>query len=948
MHHNLFINNHIKKRDKLIKKIVSIFFIILVFFLGFITHSYSQPWTSLDFAAWRVQQSSLAWGDVNNDGWLDIVIAGNDTGTMNERTRVLFNSKDGINFTLNQELDGFYAGSVSLVDYDNDGDLDLSINGSVPGAGPIDLCRHRIYKNLGDGNFNATFIEPVANWGTWYGNVEWADYNNDGRMDFAITGDADGPGIGSGSTLRVYRNNGNDSFSLQLNGDGNGYLEYSDVTWGDFDGDGDLDIVFVGINGTAGGPNATTFKLQWCENTGGAFNAPVDVDPSMGFKRASIASGDFDNDGDMDFAVTGHSSIDYAFRFRVYRNDGGSFTGSDVAGAFGVIGGSLAAGDMNNDGNLDLVLIGYDGTAKRLYIYTGNANNCNFNAPTQPDPTYGVGDDSFTPPAEFGFSGSSLALADFDNDNNLDIAVTGRDNTLNPSFRIYRNDTGANNTPPNTPASPQSVNNGGNWRFQWTAAIDTQTTDPDLIRYQIAIGTNTSGVYNYLTTNIYHPRGQAQVGNSRTGVEFYDSIIPWIDFKQVYWKVCAIDTSFKTSPFSMGYTVLPEWVSCTTISTNQIDLVWRRFNINNATGYTLYRNTSSTPVGAIKFYVNGGANTNYSDTTLSPGINYYYWLKADTLWGTATPLADYVSTASRPSRAQWIYAHAVSTNQVDLLWHDLSNETCYTLFRNNINDTNTSVKITGLGADITNYLDTNLISGLIYYYWVKAYSPSGYAVFSDYISVVVGQNIVSTILFPLNNTIIDTVEFFNGLVNSPVVIEEEQILLQCLSDNKYFNGSDWQDNELWITCDGITDWKYNILTDKIFTYGVQYTLKARGRDIYGLTESNYPSVLFTYVYSTEFKKSVCNYPNPFYPDGSENITTIEYFLTMDRDVKVHIHAINGELVKKWTGAEYGTSGLHRIKWDGKNENGIIVGSGVYMLIVTADNEKKIEKILVIR
>lgn len=1021
----------------------------LLFILLFALSVSGQPWTAYNFDQWRVQQCGLAWGDVNKDGWMDLVIAGQDNDTVAQRTRILINSRDGANFDASpQELDGFYGGSVSLVDYDNDGDLDLSINGSVPGAGFIDLCRFRIYPNLGNGTFSPAYIEPVPNWGTWYGNVEWGDYDNDGLMDFAITGDANGPGIGSGCALRIYQNRGNGNFMMQLNADANGYLEYSSVCWGDFDNDGDLDLVFSGINGTAGGPSENTFKLHWYRNDAGTFTGPFDIDtaafsPPLGYKRVSFASGDFDNDGILEFVAAGHSSRDVILKFRIYKYiGGGNWSASDIVGAtFGVVGGSVAAGDIDNNGVLDLVITGYNGSVKIMHVYTGNGN-LTFGGPSQPELNWGVGDDNFTPPVEYGYTGASLALADFDNDGDLDIAVAGRDTSALPRFRIYKNNLGAN-TPPGTPPGLQALNNGGYWRLRWSAASDTQTTDPDLMRYHVAIGTNVSGTYNCASSNLYYPRGQARVGNARSGSVFYDSRIPWANFKQVYWKVLAVDTSFKTSPYSRENTVLPEWVSSISMETNRIDLVWRRLNINNATGYTLFRNTSGNPAGAVRFYVGGGGVTNYSDTTLLKGTRYFYWLKANTTWAVTTPysvclsnrtvsigppqwisavdVSDFqvdllwrdlnnetsytlfrntaddpltavkiagrganvtnysdttcapstlyyywlkaynaldssvfsvsISTRTRLPRPQWIYAHAISTNQVDLLWHDLVNETSYTLFRNTVNNTSTFVRVSGFAPGQTNYIDGNLPGEVTYYYWLRGYDAEGPSLFSDPVAVLVGHNIFSKILFPLNNAFVEKVSFFKGTVSAIAPIQEEQVLLQRMSDTLYYNGTNWQSGEAWLTCNGTSDWLYNVITDRIFTYGVQYTLKARGRDIYGLWESEYPSVLFTYLYSEDFKQSVAGYPNPFYPDSSDsskNTITLEYFLSVERNVNLYIYAVNGELVKKWSGAEYNRPGLHRVKWDGRNQNGSVVGSGVYILIITADNEKQIDKISVVR
>ncbi|MDD5065848.1 MAG: T9SS type A sorting domain-containing protein [bacterium] len=210
----------------------------------------------------------------------------------------------------------------------------------------------------------------------------------------------------------------------------------------------------------------------------------------------------------------------------------------------------------------------------------------------------------------------------------------------------------------------------------------------------------------------------------------------------------------------------------------------------------------------------------------------------------------------------------------------------------------------------------------------------------------------STILTPQADTFVDQLAAVLGRVLSPVQVRDEQITLQRMADGLYFNGREWQEQEIWLTCNGNLNWDYPISDDKsIFTYGQQYRISARATDVTGAIESSYPSLLFTFVFSTDFKGSVCNYPNPFYPDSSDstrNYTTIEYFLSSEKIVKIYIFAVNGEAVKSWSGIEYNRAGLHRIRWDGRSEKGSIVGNGVYMLVVDIGSQKVIEKISVIR
>ncbi|MBK8574497.1 MAG: VCBS repeat-containing protein [Elusimicrobia bacterium] len=78
------------------------------------------------------------------------------------------------------------------------------------------------------------------NGGLYYGGVGWGDYDADGDVDVLVSGNAE---------VRVYKNNGNGTFDpTQLTVSAAGFIE-GDVTWGDYDNDGDLDVVGIGEHG---------------------------------------------------------------------------------------------------------------------------------------------------------------------------------------------------------------------------------------------------------------------------------------------------------------------------------------------------------------------------------------------------------------------------------------------------------------------------------------------------------------------------------------------------------------------------------------------------------------------------------------------------------------------------------------------------------------------------
>jgi len=121
------------------------------------------------------------------------------------------------------------------------------------------------------------------------------------------------------------------------------------AVWGDYDQDGDLDIL---ISGTTNGFSSGVIT-QIYRNDNGQF---IDIRADLaGLIYVSAAWGDYDNDGDLDLVLTGWDPAVTNNITHVYRNDGGVFT--DLrANLPGGAAGSVAWGDLDNDGDLDLGL----------------------------------------------------------------------------------------------------------------------------------------------------------------------------------------------------------------------------------------------------------------------------------------------------------------------------------------------------------------------------------------------------------------------------------------------------------------------------------------------------------------------------------------------------------------------------------------------------------------
>ncbi|HET6202399.1 MAG TPA: VCBS repeat-containing protein [Planctomycetota bacterium] len=185
--------------------------------------------------------SSIAAGDVDGDGDVDLVLGRNGNGLgaperllVNDGTGMFADGTSGPGTSLPAVTDA--TTRVVLADVDKDGDPDIvSANWDASGA--------RVYKNAGAGSFTLLSGAFSSAASTWWTDMALADLNGDGDLDAA--GITRLPGTGADRYVRVFSNNGAGSFSYVTNGvTGVPVTEdLIDVALGDFDGDGDADVV---------------------------------------------------------------------------------------------------------------------------------------------------------------------------------------------------------------------------------------------------------------------------------------------------------------------------------------------------------------------------------------------------------------------------------------------------------------------------------------------------------------------------------------------------------------------------------------------------------------------------------------------------------------------------------------------------------------------------------
>ena len=124
----------------------------------------------------------MDWGDYDNDGDVDLVLIGVN-GTGNCITKIYQNFNGTLKEDTNQNLSGYANGKVKWIDYDNDGDLDLTVVGDN-----LDYDSGRIYKNDGSGNLTEDIASKLP--AVLSSDMAWCDFDSDGDLDVVVTGES--------------------------------------------------------------------------------------------------------------------------------------------------------------------------------------------------------------------------------------------------------------------------------------------------------------------------------------------------------------------------------------------------------------------------------------------------------------------------------------------------------------------------------------------------------------------------------------------------------------------------------------------------------------------------------------------------------------------------------------------------------------------------------------
>jgi len=486
------------------------------------------------------------WGDINNDELLDFIITGN-LYSGSSITQV-FTNIDGILMPLEQypEIENSFGGHINFVDYTNDGHLDISLSGfRVVNIDPFPVTVLYKWENgqyvldeqeevyIDFSYLNPQFGSLGINGGS--NSHDWGDYDNDGDLDLIMGGgDYNGQLV-----LKIFNNhNGDLLFDTTQTSLVPGFP--IQVKWIDINSDDYIDLL------TSSGDSI----LVYFNNGTGLLELIENQTINLGLTAGSISVADFNSDGYDDFVLAGiRPEFNDSLITHIYKNNNGDgfILHQELQGACY---GGLDWGDYDNDGDLDLISSGV--TVYDTFVVPPSSNPITKVYAQESSGNFSM-DTSLYIIDSVGFS--SVQWGDYDNDGDLDLLLNGQLDNKDLVTKVYENLEGVNNAnaDPSKPIMLTNVVNKDSVNISWQNSIDlenpleTGKTQTLGIKYELQMG----GDQNYnLNSNIhsiisgkYTPAKIGRYGNT-------SRMIQSIPEGRYQWRVRGIDNGLGISEWS--------------------------------------------------------------------------------------------------------------------------------------------------------------------------------------------------------------------------------------------------------------------------------------------------------------------------------------------------------------------------------------------------------------
>ncbi len=614
----------------------------------------SDPITAVSFfktdQAVGMQPKAVIAADFNGDGKLDLAVANSGDGTVS----ILIGAGDGT-FTPGPVLTaGNGPSSLAVGDFNKDGKLDLAVTNFNAGGGNT----VSIFLGAGNGSFGAA---STVNVGTGPVSIMAADFDRDGKLDLAVVNQAN-------QTVSILLGNGDSTFQTKVDY-AVGTTDVGFVAVGDFNSDNKLDLAVT---------SPTDNKVAvFLGNGDGTFRSPATYPTGPGGPLA-VSALDVNADGKLDLAVANVNTKNVAI---LIGNGDGTFasavtystTSGESSGP-----GSIASGDFNADGKIDLAITNSGNNSVALLL--GNGDGTFQMVPRE---------------TTTGVFPAGVAAGDFNGNGRLDLAVANTtDGTV--SVMLQRPQAPTNLAPGTVTASQVPLT--------WTASVSTTVTGYNVRRADVA-----EGPYLQVKSGL--------IDKSTTA--YTDSTV--VPGKTYYYVVTAVDPHSLESVYSSMVSVTtpplpPTNLAAGTPTTSQVPLSWTASVTNGVAGYNVYRSTTS---GSGYTKVNAAlvSGTSYNDTSVASNTTYYYVVTAVTSANVDSAYSNQASATTPPLPPTNLATGTPTTTQVPLTWtaSTTTSVTGYNVYRGPY-----PMKLTSTPVPGTNYTDTSVSANTTYYYVVTA------------------------------------------------------------------------------------------------------------------------------------------------------------------------------------------------------------------------------------
>jgi hypothetical protein len=358
------------------------------------------------YASGSYDADSVAVGDLNKDGKLDLVVANlcqknNCSQGNNGIVSVLLGNGNGtLQPAQKYATGGFGASSVAIGDFNGDSNADVVVanqcsTSDCKSGGSVSVL-------LGNGNGTLQAATTYSSGGYTALSVAIADFNKDGNLDLAVANQCQDNSCQNGA-VSVLLGNGNGTFQPAQNFWSAGYKTDS-VAVGDFNKDGNADLVATSQCQDTSCQNGGVSVLLG--NGNGTFQTAQSYS-SGGSQADSVVITDLNGDGKADLVVSNlcqsTAGCDSGVVSSLLGRGNGTFGGAHAYGSGGQSAYSLVTGDFNGDGNADVVVANGDSTCVLL----------------------GNGDGTLRTPVHYFPGGIFISSGDFNGDHKPDVAVAG-------------------------------------------------------------------------------------------------------------------------------------------------------------------------------------------------------------------------------------------------------------------------------------------------------------------------------------------------------------------------------------------------------------------------------------------------------------------------------------------------------------------------------------------